>query len=151
MHARRVGTSATHDRAYTARPRQVLAEARMKRYSIILLALIPIFWIVWGVTAKEQGSLMWGSLVTVEDSSSAALFGLTAPGAYVGTRNGTALPAVRGGLKLIFTLSDPGLGARAIRRRAFKTPAGYVFVATAMLWLLAIGAYVVASRKAPNS
>jgi hypothetical protein len=87
--------------------------------------------------------MAWGSLVTVADVESAQLFGLDKPGAYVGMKSGKALPAVRGGLKLILTFEDPALGFRALSHRMFTGAEGFIFTATLALWILAIAALVV--------
>ncbi len=37
----------------------------MKRHLWIPLLLIPLFWVVWSLTAKDQGDLAWGDIITV--------------------------------------------------------------------------------------
>jgi hypothetical protein len=123
----------------------------MKKYVWILLLLIPFFWLAWGLTAKEQGNLAWGNIVTIMDEPSAVIFGLPGPGTYVGIRDGMALPAVRGGLKLIFTFADPSLGFRALTSRIFWTMDGYIFYGTVLIWLLGIFLLIFKRRKKSNS
>jgi hypothetical protein len=120
----------------------------MKRVLWGVALAILVFWVVWGVTAREQGNMGWGNLVTVRDVASAKLFGLDKPGAYVGVKSGKALPAVRGGLKLIFTFEDWELGFRALGHRMFVGVDGAIFTATLSLWILALAALLVIRTRA---
>lgn len=123
----------------------------MKRACQVVALLVLLFWIVWGLTAKEQGNLAWGNLVTVADVESARLFGLEKPGAYVGLKNGKAISAVRGGLRLVLTLQDPALGFRAISHRMLTGAEGYTFTGTlAVLAVSLTGLVVIKVREKPS-
>ena len=102
--------------------------------------LIPVFWLVWSLSAKAQGtgSVGWGTIVIVKDQETADIMGFKKPDTYLGTRDGKNFTAVRGGLKLIFTFSDIGFGFKALKSGIFSFPDGYIFVGTFFLWLLTI-------------
>lgn len=115
----------------------------------VLVIALPLALVVWALTAKEEGNMGWGNVVHVQDQPSADLFGLPRPGAYVGTQRGTALPAVRGGFKLILTFEDPALGTRALKAHLFTGSEGVVVIAAFLLWLVSLGllAWLAARRR----
>jgi hypothetical protein len=115
-----------------------------------LVVALPLVLLVWALTAKEEGNMAWGSVVTVGDQPSADLFGVPRPGAYVGTQRGAALPAVRGGLKLILTVEDPALGMRALTSRLFTGIEGVVVAAGLLLWVLCV-VFLAQGASAPGS
>ena len=109
-----------------------------RKIFLVIVVLIPIALIVWALTDKEQGHMRWGSLITMKDTGAAEAFGMDAPGSYVGTKNNKGLHAVRGGLKMIITLSDPGVGLRAIKSRMFSSGDGLILACALVVWIISI-------------
>ncbi len=110
-----------------------------KKIFRILVFAIPLVLITWALTAKEYNTnIPWGCIITMMDKGSAKLYGLEKPGTYVGTRNGNAVTAVRGGLKLIISFQNPKLGMRAVSSKMFSSGNGLILTGSLVLWIISI-------------